>query len=342
MNFVSSIVGDIDTAVNATAAQYFQVMSASIQSLYTALLGLLFAFIGIMVALNVYAMAMRDAVQIGIRIVLVFVFALTWANFQILYDTLTNTSQNIALSYFSIGGAGTNTTQPDIAMDQFSTDMANLVDIVTQAMGSVARGVVGALLYGALAVLMAVYVLVVAFSKIMIAFLLGLAPLAMAATTFERTKTFFEAWLSAFIGYFMYPIAAAGIIGTVINVSNNFAVTGPPNSSTLGSILGFLVVIFVGVFALKSIPQAVSNITGQFNLAGISPQALSLVGSPGGYLGGKLKTRAQAYKSGLIHGTTPRMAGMNTERHYADKGAGTRKRVGNVTQKLAQLATRRK
>lgn len=341
MNFVSRIVGDIDAAVQATAGQYFQVMSASIQSFYTGLLGLLFAFIGIMVALNVYAMAMRDAVQIGIRIVLVFAFALSWANFQVLYDVLTNTSQNIALSYFSIGGAGTNTTQPDIAMDQFSTDMANLVDTVTQAMGSIARGVIGALLYGVLAVLMAAYVLVVAFSKIMIAFLLGMAPLAMAATIFERTKTFFEAWLSSFIGYFMYPIAAAGIIGTVINVSKTFSTTGSPQTNTLGSILGFLVIIFVGIFALKSIPQAVSNITGQFNLASISPQALSLVGSPGGYLGGKLKTRAQAYKSGLIHGTTPRMAGMNTDRHYADTGAAHRKRVGQLGHKLAQLATRR-
>ena len=341
MNFVSRIVADIDAAVQATAGQYFQVMSASIQSFYTGLLGLLFAFIGIMVALNVYAMSMRDAVQIALRIVLIFAFALSWANFQVLYDALTNTSQNIALSYFSIGGSGTNTTQPDIAMDQFSTDMANLVDIVTQSMGSIARGVIGALLYGVLAVLMAAYVLIVAFSKIMIAFLLGMAPLAMSATIFERTKTFFEAWLSSFIGYFMYPIAAAGIIGTVINVSKNFSTTGSPQTNTLGSILGFLVIIFVGIFALKSIPQAVSNITGQFNLAAISPQALSVVARPGTYVGGKLKTRAQDFKAGALHGTTRAAAAYNTGRYYADKGAATRKGVGHLSHKLAQLATRR-
>lgn len=341
MNFVSQIVGFIDAAVNATAAQYFQVMAASLQSFYTALLGLLFAFIGVMVALNVYALSMRDAMQIGMRIVLVFAFGLSWANFQVLYDALTNTSQNIAMSYFSIGGAGLP-SQPDVAMDQFATNMATLVDTTTVSMGSIVRGVIGALLYGVLAVLMAAYVLVVSFSKIMIAFLLGLAPLAMVATIFERTKTFFEAWLSSFIGYLMYPIAAAGIIGTVINVAGNFSGNLGSLQSTLGSILGFLVIIFVGIFALKSIPQAVSNITGQFNLAGVSPQALSLVGSPGSYVGGKLKTRAGAAASGFIHGTTPRMAAMNTERDYADKGAAARQRVGNVTKKLAQLATRRK
>jgi type IV secretory pathway VirB6-like protein len=341
VNFVSQIVGDIDTAVQATAAQYFQVMSASVMSFYTALLGLLFAFMGVMLALNVFAVSMRDAVQLGLRIVLIFTLGLTWANFSILYDALTTSSQNIAMSYFSIGGAGLP-SNPNVAMDQFSTNMADVVDATTQSMGSITRGVIGALLYGVLGILMASYVLVVAFSKIMIAFLLGLAPLAMLATVFERTKTFFEAWLSAFIGYLLYPVAAAGIIGTVINVSNNFAGNTSPQATTLGSILGFLVVIFVGIFALKSIPQAVSNITGQFNLASISPQALRVVASPGTWAGGKIRARGTQFASGLKHGTTTAAAGYNTARYWADKGAATRRATGSVTQKLAQLATRRK
>lgn len=340
MNFVSQIVGQIDAAVQLTAAQYFQVMSASSMSLLTALLGLLFAFMGVMIALNVYAVSMRDAMQLGLRITLVFAFAMSWANFQVLYDTLTNTSQNIAMSYFAIGGSGL-AAQPDAAMDAFSTNMADVVDTVTQAMGSITRGVIGALLYGVLAVLMAAYVLIVAFSKIMIAFLLGLAPLAMMATIFERTKSFFEAWLSSFIGYLLYPVAAAGIIGTVINVSNNFATTPSPQGSTLGSILGFLVVILVGIFALKSIPQAAANITGQFNLAGIAPQALRIAASPGTYAGGKIGTRAQEFKAGFLHGATARAAEYNTARTWADKGAATRKAGANIAQKLAQLATRR-
>lgn len=100
--------------------------------------------------------------------------------------------------------------------------------------------------------------------------------------------------------------------------------------------------IFVGIFALKSIPQAISNITGQFNLAGIAPDALRVVASPGTYAGGKFATRAREVKAGALHGTTSQAAKYNTARAYADKGAALRKGTGHVAMKLAQLATRRK
>jgi type IV secretion system protein VirB6 len=339
VNFISQIVGQIDSAVLSTASQFYQNTASSVLSLYTALLGLLFAFLGVMVALNVYAIAMRDAFQIGLRIVLVFAFGLSWPNFSILYDALTNTSQNLALGYFTIGGAGLP-AQPDVAMDRFAADMANVVDTVTRAMGSITRGLIGALLYGVLAVLMAAYVLIVAFSKIMLAFLLGLAPMAMMATIFERTKFLFESWLSSFIGYLLYPVAAAGIIGTVINVANNYTMTNP-SGSTLGSILGFIVMIIVGIFALKSIPQAVANITGQFNLASVTPQALRAVSSPAAFAQGWASPRARNLSSGFVHGATESLAKHNIARTYADKGSAVRKFSGETTRKIQMYLSRK-
>lgn len=339
MNLISLIVGQIDAAVLAAGSQYFQATASSVLTLYTALLGLLFAFLGIAVAMNVFAVGMRDAFQIGARIVLVFAFGLSWANFSALYDALTNGSQNMALGFFAIGGAGLP-AQPDAAMDQFATDMANIVDAVTQSMSSITRGVIGALLYAVLALLMAAYVLIVAFSKLMIAFLLGVAPLAMIFTIFERTKNLFEAWLSAFIGYLMYPVAAAGIIGTVINVSANYNLSniGTGSAVTLGSILGFLVIIFVGFFALWSIPQAVSNITGQFNLAGITPQALKVAGLP---IAAWNTDRAHNLRSGMIYGKTERMAQHQVARSWAGAGANIRNLTGETSRKIGNYLTRK-
>lgn len=339
MNLISQIVSQIDSAVLSAGSQYFQATASSVLTLYTALLGILFAFLGIALAMNVFAVDMRDAFQIGTRIALVFTFGLSWANFSILYDALTNTSQNMALGFFAIGGAGLP-LQPDAAMDQFATDMANIVDAVTQSMSSIVRGMVGALLYAILALLMAAYVLIVSFSKLMIAFLLGVAPLAAIFTIFERTKSLFEAWLSAFIGYLMYPVAAAGIIGTVINVSTNYnlANSTPGGGVTLGSILGFLVIIFVGFFALWSIPQAVSNITGQFNLAGITPQALKVAGLP---LMAARSDRARNFASGMIYGKTERMAQHQVARSWAGAGAKIRDFPGETSRKIGNYLTRK-
>lgn len=341
MNLVSQIVGQVDVAVTSTAAQYFQTTASSVLSLYLALLGLLFAFIGMMVALNVYALSMRDAFQIGARIVLIFAFGLSWPNFSLLYDALTNASQNLAMSYFAIGGSGL-AAQPDVAMDAFATNMADIVDTVTQAMGSITRGLVGALLYGILALLMAAYVLIVAFSKIMIAFLLGFAPIAMIFTIFEKTKSLFEAWLASLIGYLMYPVAAAGIIGSVINVSNQYtlqATGGSTGTTNLGSILGFLVIILVGIFALKSIPTAVSNITGHFSLANVAPQALKISALPGTML--TSSSRARNFWSGVRHGTTEKIAQHNISRTWADAGKSARSMPGNVTRRLNNYFARK-
>src|SRR5690606_34488816 len=153
-------------------------------------------------------------------------------------------------------------------------------------------------------------------------------------------KNLFEAWLSAFIGYLMYPVAAAGIIGTVINVSANYNLSniGTGSAVTLGSILGFLVIIFVGFFALWSIPQAVSNITGQFNLAGITPQALKVAGLP---IAAWNTDRAHNLRSGMIYGKTERMAQHQVARSWAGAGANIRNLTGETSRKIGNYLTRK-
>lgn len=88
-----------------------------------------------------------------------------------------------------------------------------------------------------------------------------------------KTKGIFEAWLSAMIGYLMYPVASAEIIVAVVTVAHD-VFRNADAVTDLGSILGFFVIVFVGIFALMAIPNAVTHITGQISLASIAPQAL--------------------------------------------------------------------
>ncbi|AWX93265.1 hypothetical protein DPM13_09490 [Paracoccus mutanolyticus] len=75
------------------------------------------------------------------------------------------------------------------AMDLFAVQMGDTADGVLRGMGSISRGVLGAVTYIMLAVLIAVYILIVGFAKIMIAVLLGLAPFAIIMTLFDKTKS---------------------------------------------------------------------------------------------------------------------------------------------------------
>ena len=326
MESVSSILSTLDAAILLAGQQFFETTARAIAPIYTSLLTLLLVLLGINMALNVYRIAMRDAVQLAFRIVLVLMFGLSWLNFSQIYEALSNGLSDLALEYFRSGSGGV-ATSATTAMDDMSNMMADNVDSVSSAVSSIMRGLVAAILYVVLGGLMAVYVFIVGFAKLMIAFLLGVAPITIAATIFDKTKGIFEAWLSAMIGYLMYPVASAGIIVAVVTVAHD--VFRPDKDVTdLGSILGFFVIVFVGIFALKSVPMAVTHITGQINLAGIAPQALRIAGKPLEKSSDYAARRMNEARSGFMHGKTVHHHQRDQSRSDAERGQAARLRLG--------------
>ncbi|MFG6082665.1 type IV secretion system protein [Paracoccus litorisediminis] len=276
MGLVTNIIQSLDASVKATGERFFESTASAVGPLWTIFVTLLLLLIGMNMALGIYRMSAKDSLQIVTRIILVYMFAFSWANFGTFYDALTSASGSLALSFFDIAaGSGADINS---AMDGFAADMGDTADGVMKSMGSITRGVLGALFFLILAILMAVYVLVVGFAKIMIAFLLGVAPLAMIFTIFNRTKPLFEAWLSSFVSYLMYPIAASAVIAAVVAMAGE-QFQDQTQVDNLSSLAGFMVVVFVGIFALMKIPEAANHITGQMNLASIAPEAMRLAGS---------------------------------------------------------------
>lgn len=328
MALVEDIIADLDEAVLDVGEKYFTSTANALDPMLTIVTTLLIALVGINMALGAYRMSTRDAWQLVSRIVLVFIFARSWANFGVIYDALSSGAGSLALSFFQSGAP-----TPESAMDQFAIQMSDVADGAARSVSSIARGLIAGLLFIILSVLMAAYVLIVGFSKIMIAFLLGVAPIAMIATIFERTKTLFEAWLTSFVGYLLYPVAAAAVIGAVVSMAD--AQFMPQDRvEDFSMILGFLCVTFVGIFALLAIPTAASNITGSFNLANFAPEALRLVAKPvtvpGGMAINRTKANAEAFASGLTTGKTPALAARARDRAWAERGADLRAKLRGI------------
>lgn len=326
MDSVATILSALDEAITSAGQTYFETTATAVAPIYTSLLALLLVMVGINAALNVYRISMRDAVQLSFRIVFVLMFGLSWANFSQIYLAASNGLGDLAMGFFDAGTTSVGTTATE-AVDNMADMMAGNVDSVSSAMSSIMRGFVAAILYVVLGILMAVYVFIVGFAKLMIAFLLGVAPLVIGATIFERTKGIFEAWLSAMIGYLMYPVASAGIIVAVVTAAREVfreddAVTD------LGSILGFFVVVFVGIFALKSIPQAVAHVTGQINLATFAPEALRVAGKPLERSSDYAQRRMGEFRSGFMTGKTEHHHLRDQARSDAERGHAARLRLG--------------
>ncbi|WP_312528885.1 type IV secretion system protein [Paracoccus sp. (in: a-proteobacteria)] len=320
MGTTTDILDSIDASITSAGSRYFEATATALGPVMTVMMTLFFIVLGLNIAVGAANLSMRDTKQLFWRVILVYTFGLSWANFSVLYHALSDGSANLAMGFFDASsGSGAN---PNQAMDGFAKNMGDTVDTISRSRGSIQRGVIGGIAYIFLSALMAAYILVVGFAKIMIAFLLGVAPLAMIATIFDKTRNLFEAWLTAFVGYLMYPIAAAAVIASIVKVAEDQAVSATTADSTLGTILGFFVVVFVGVFALRAIPSAAGHLTGQFHLARITPQPMS------GVSRALIGERGQMLRGGMMTGGVKRDLAQNErERVWAERG-------GKIAQKI--------
>jgi|GEM_PF-1495869 type IV secretory pathway VirB6-like protein len=334
MAIVADIMGFIDTAVSGAAQDTFVAVANGYGGIITILAVMAFMVFGIAVALGVVTARAGDMTQLVLRIVLIFTFGLSWANFDVIYDALTNTGDGLVTALFSAASDGPATSSIDQA-EKFAAQAQETAGSVIKAESAIARGFLGAIMYLLLALLQAAYILVAGFAKIMIGILVGLAPFAIAATCLNRTQFLFEAWVSSLIGYFMYPVAAAGVMGFVATVAER-AFTSRSEETLIG-ITGVVVVIIVGIYGLLTIPQVASNITGQLNLGGIAPQALSIVSRPAIAAGGFMKRSGAQVLSGATTGGETAQRAAQTRRF----GSAMDMNLANVGARLSDNAAGR-
>ena len=121
-------------------------------------------------------------------------------------------------------------------------------------------------------------------------------------------------------------IGLMGMIAVVTVAHDVFRET--KDVTDLGSILGFFVIVFVGIFALMAIPNAVTHITGQISLASIAPQALRVAGKPLEKASDYSARRMNEVRSGFMHGKTEHHHLRDQARSDAERGHAARLRLG--------------
>ena len=334
MGLVTDIMTKLDTSIQNTGKLFFENTADAMMPLMTIFLTISLIVLGMNMALGVVRMDARNSILLATRILMIYFFAFSWKNFGAVYEALSQASGNLALSFFDSAGTSING-----AVDGFSSDMSDVADGAAKSMGSITRGVLAAIFTLILAILMAVYVLIVGFAKIMIAMLIGVAPIAIVLTIFERTKSLFEAWLSSLVSYLMYPIAAAAVMATVIAVAND-QFRDQTQVEMLAEVLGFLVVVLVGVFALACIPTAATNLTGQMHLASFAPQAISLTKKTAALPGKGLKA-AGVHSPGLMLSGAMGQVGSDKQ-IQATRERSAREAGAQLRTKLASMASLRR
>ena len=210
MSVVSYIVDEAQGFLDDAAETQFGAVGATVGTITTLGATLVLILVCINMVFQYRAMDGRTAFWLAVKIVLIGIFAQNWTQFNALSAAILNGIDSIAGSLIAAVGGGAPGPSGTYA-EEFDRMIARFGDYLNAA-GEELNWMAGAILSNLgvflLSLLGALAAFLMVASRLMIALLLGLAPIMIFLTLFEVTKDYFARWLSAVVSF---PTAAPNI-----------------------------------------------------------------------------------------------------------------------------------
>ena len=266
MSVVAYFVETSQNFLDDAAETQFGFVASTIGTIIVVAATILVVLVFLNMAFQYRAMDGRTAFWLAVKITLVGVFATNWVQFNAFSDAVLNGIDSIAGSLVaSVGGgvpgpSGTFAEEFDTLIDRLGAYLNAAGDELNWMAGAM-LDILGVLLLSILGGL-AAFILVA--SRLMIALLIGIAPIMIFLTLFEVTKDYFSRWLSALISFSIYPIVIAGVFATITGVARALILQlGDPASATnIGALIPFFMMILMAKGFILATPFIVRAISG--------------------------------------------------------------------------------
>ena len=272
MGIVSWMVDTTDEFLDDAAQSQFGAVASNIGTILAFGSTLVLIVVLINMALQYRSMDGRTAFNLALKLVLISVLAMNWAQFNVVADAIIGSLDLIAGALVtSVGGGGAGASH-------FATEFYRMIDNFSQYLNAVgsnlnwmAGAMMGALGAFFLGVVGALCGLVLIFAKIMLTFMLGIAPVMIGLSLFEATKDYFHRWLSSTVSYAMNPLVIAGVFSTIAGMAQSlFSTLGDPISATsIGALIPFFMMMFLAAGLIISVPLMVKSRSGNFSVASL-------------------------------------------------------------------------
>ncbi len=280
---------------------------------------------------------MRELVNVSIRIGLVYMFAFNWGEFSgYVVDLFVKGSSELSsvmmkanpINVPQSSGAGINGALQSVFTEIISVgtwaikkaSFRNLMPLATGTMICISgMAIVG----------LAFFEIVLA--KLMLSICLATAPLFISFTLFEKTRSFFDKWLGALVGFSLVLVFVSTVVGICLSLAH-WVVAPLYNSqgNTIG-ITDYSGLVLVAILSIMAILE-VTNVA-----KGIGGSCSSGTGSAmvGGFLGSALRFG----KSGSKMTGLTKLASMAAGSAKQAAGAGL-KRAGSAAMRGVQKRLR--
>ncbi len=282
MGFVSWMVATANGALDAAGQSSFAALAGAMGTIILLASTLLIVLTLVSFMLQTRSMDGWTAIGLVVRLLLINAFALNWVQFNVVATAIIDGLDQLGGAMVdAMGGTGPEGAVGFAeAFDRLMAEFGNYLNAATEEMGWMAGAMIAALGTAMMATVGALAGGVLIFSRIMLALMIGLAPVMIAASIFETTKDYFHRWVSSVVGYAMYPLIIAGVLSTIVSMANSMmtALGDPSESGNIGALLPFFAMIFMAAGMIAAIPLIVRALSGNVVMA----TAPSMIGAAQG------------------------------------------------------------
>ena len=266
MGIVSFIVEAADQGLETVATSQFAAVAEVSGTVVVGAATLAMIVLFINMAWQIRPMDGRELLVLSLKIGLINTFAFNWANFNFVSGHIIDGLDELAGSL--IGSAsGDDGAGPEYFAARFDLQLDRLAEYgnsATSHMGAVSKAVMGVFFMALLAVIGGAAGAVLVLAKMMMTFLIGIAPIMILCSMFPVTKDYFHRWLSSLASFALYPVVMAGIFSMVFGLVGLLVsqIGSADSVEQVGGTIPFLAVVILSLAMVVAIPFIVPMISG--------------------------------------------------------------------------------
>lgn len=335
------MIQDIGTSIDETTVDYLQsvftAVADPVQTLMASIGVVTLLFISINHIFQVHSIHYSRYLTWGVTYILIVSFATIWSNFSAIYDALVGLTQGYSnlvveavardiqtlradiLDPAKISGAGDAKTYA--AMDEFAHAIVWIAgdffrDTSILDLGKTFRNIFSGLLVLIVGgVFIAASAVIVLIAKVGLILALSMAPLGLIMFMWEKTRQYFQGWISLLIGFAVIPLLLGCLMAIVLYFAGHLLATSGASSLQKDKFFAFVFMMIAALVLLLHIPTMAQTLASASVAVGGASVARGLTSAASRMSG---MSNMKQYMQGLPQRA---MGQMFDPRKYAHAGA---------------------
>ncbi|KIT16566.1 type IV secretion system protein [Jannaschia aquimarina] len=286
MGFIETIYTDTITFLDGIGETQFGQIGTAIAGPAQILAALVALLVLINMSMQWRPIDARDSLLLFVKLILVALFLQNWTQFNAVVSALYDLFDSVSTSFLDVAGSSSGTTFAR-ELDQLIERQADAFNITAGRL-NILGSVLNALMLFLIAIFGAFATLAMVAARVVLTLLISLAPLAIMASLSEKTKSYFEAWVSALMSMLLFPVLIAGVFATILAMSRAAIDPLGDEINTMGDLTPLLMVVVLSIILVAASPFILTQITGSFQLGAFAGTLARGSIAPATAVGGRL------------------------------------------------------